>query len=124
MRRPPGSGGRSLKRRREWENTVRPLSTAIVHLRKSPAGGPAWDDVSAACALLSGVRSVRYEVDEAIVAVRFDRRAASMADIVRVLEDFDASVASVAQRDPSRKRRRRCATPSFMPEHRARRLVR
>jgi copper chaperone CopZ len=108
----------------EWENSVRSLSTAIVHLRSASPGLPAWEDLRAALVPVSGVRSVRLAVEESVVAVRYDRRSATMAEIVRALEDAGAPVAAVAQREPRRLPPRRRVTHGLHLQRGSRKLVR
>jgi copper chaperone CopZ len=95
-----------------------------VHLRKTSPETPAVDDVQAALHPVSGVRSVRLIGEESLIAVRYDRRSATVAEIVRALEDAGASIAAIAQRDPRRLRSRRCVTPVLHQRRGSRRLVR
>jgi hypothetical protein len=105
-------------------SSVRSLLTVIIHLRKSSLVEARWPDLHAALQPLSGIRSVRLESDDSLITVCYDRRAATMAEIVRALEDADAPVVAVAQRHPRRLRQRRRATPSLLVKRGSRRVVR
>ena len=72
--------------------------TAIIHLRE-PAVPRVRRAIRRIITAIRGVEHVHFKPREAMIAVRFDRDQAGLAEIVRMIEDSGTTVSGVAQRN-------------------------
>ena len=71
--------------------------TAIIHMR-DPAMGQTWLSLEPLLRVLPGIHRVHIVPVESLAAIDFDGSLTSLAEIVRVIEDCEFAVVSVAQR--------------------------
>jgi hypothetical protein len=73
------------------------LSTAIIHLRQPPAE-LTKARIEPSLRFAKGVNQVTFDAIDSLISVHFDHEQTGLADLVRLIEDQGAEVASVAQR--------------------------
>jgi hypothetical protein len=76
---------------------MRSLYTAIIHLRE-PTIMRVRQEVEPRLRVVRGVDEVHFEPSESLLTVLFDHDQTELADLVRLIEDQDTAVSSVAQR--------------------------